>query len=87
MKRGQILGFGALVLMLAAIVTLVAMGQPWVAGTVATAGLAVNVAIFVTGRHPPTSVQTSDAALPRPVRLPRQELPDGPPPPGAATDK
>lgn len=52
-KRGQLLGFGALVLMLIAIVTLAAIGQPWVAGTVATAGLAVVVAIFVTGQCQP----------------------------------
>lgn len=50
-KRGQILGFGALTLMLITIVTLAAIGQSWVAGTVATTGLAVVVGIFVTGRH------------------------------------
>lgn len=48
-KRGQTLGFGALVLTLATIVTLAAIGQPWVAGILAT-GLAAIVAIFVTGR-------------------------------------
>jgi hypothetical protein len=51
-KRGQILGFGALVLTLTTIVTLAAIGQPWVAGIVATTGLAVIVAIFVTGSVP-----------------------------------
>lgn len=86
-RRGQILGFGALVLMLATIVTLVAMGQPWVAGSVATAGLAVNVAIFVTGRHPPTSVQTAEAVPHQPVPLPRRDLPGSRPPLSAATGK
>jgi hypothetical protein len=52
-KRGQILGFGALILTLATIVTLAAIGQPWVAGTVVTTGLAVIVAIFVTGEYQP----------------------------------
>src|SRR5262245_34688589 len=33
-KRGQSLGFGALVLTLAIIVALAAIGQPWVAGIV-----------------------------------------------------
>jgi hypothetical protein len=56
MKRGQILGFGALVLTLATIVTLAAIGHPWVAGTLATSGLTVIVAIFVTGRYQPTPV-------------------------------
>jgi hypothetical protein len=55
-KRGQILGFGALILMLATIVTLAAIGQPWVASIVATAGLAVIVAIFVTGDYQPVPV-------------------------------
>jgi hypothetical protein len=50
-KRGQLLGFGALALMLIAIVALAVMGQPWVAETLASAGLAVVVAIFVTGRY------------------------------------
>jgi hypothetical protein len=55
-KQGQVLGFGALVLMLATIVTLAAIGQPWVAGIVATTGLAVIVAIFVTGQYQPAPV-------------------------------
>ena len=49
-KRGQS-GIGALTLMLITIVTLAAIGQSWVAGTVATTGLAVVVAIFVTGQY------------------------------------
>jgi hypothetical protein len=73
LKRGQILGFGALVLTLATIVTLAVVGQPWVAGIVAT-GLTVIVAIFVTGQYQPASVH-------QPVRLPQQELPGAPPPP------
>jgi len=53
-RRGQVLGFGALVLMLAAIVALAAMGQPWVAGLVATTGgLPVIVPLFVTGQYRP----------------------------------
>jgi len=43
-------GFGALVLILATIVALATVGQPWVAGIVATTGLPAIVAIFVTGR-------------------------------------
>ena len=50
-KRGQLLGFYALALMLIAIVALSGIGQPWVAETLASAGLAVVVAIFVTGRY------------------------------------
>lgn len=50
-KRGQLLGFYALALMLVAIVALAVIGQPLVAETLASAGLAVVVAIFVTGRY------------------------------------
>jgi uncharacterized membrane protein YphA (DoxX/SURF4 family) len=50
-KRGQLLGFCALALMLTTIFALAAVGQPWVAETLASAGLAVVVAIFVTGRY------------------------------------
>jgi hypothetical protein len=77
-KRGQTLGFGALVLMLATIVTLAAIGQPWVAGIVATTGLAVIVAIFVTGEYQPAPVHSPEVAPPRPIRLPQQELPRPP---------
>jgi hypothetical protein len=80
-KRGQILGFGALVLTLATIVTLAAIGQLWVAGIVATTGLAVIVAIFVTGDYQPVPVHIPEVAPPRPVRLPQQEFPGAPPPP------
>ncbi len=52
---GQALGFAALILILATIVTLAAMGQPRMAVTVTTAGLPFVVAIFVTGRYPPSS--------------------------------
>jgi hypothetical protein len=48
-RRGQNLGFGALVLILATIVMLAAIGQPWVAGIVATTGLVAIVTVFVTG--------------------------------------
>jgi hypothetical protein len=83
-KRGQTLGFSALVLTLATIVTLAAIEQPWVAGTLATTGLAAIVAIFVTGEYQPAPVHTPEVAPPPPVRLPQQELP-GAPPPSAAT--
>ena len=85
-KRGQILGFSALALMLTTIVTLAAIGQPWVAGTVATAGLAVIVAIFVTGQYQPASVHTTEVAPRQPVGLLQPELPGAPPPPHAATE-
>jgi hypothetical protein len=82
-KRGQVLGFGALVLMLATIVTLAAIGQPWVAGIVATTGLAAIVAIFVTGQYQPAPIHIPEVAPRRPVWLPQQELPGVPPPPHA----
>jgi hypothetical protein len=85
-KRGQVLGFGALVLMLATIVTLAAIGQPWVAGIVATTGLAAIVAIFVTGQYQPAPVHIPEVAPRQPVRLPQQELPGAPPPPHAAIE-
>lgn len=85
-KRGQILGFGALVLMLATIVTLAAIGQPWVAGIVTTTGLAVIVAIFVTGQYQPAPVHIPEVAPRQPVRRPQQELPGTPPPPHAAIE-
>ncbi len=58
-RRGQTLGFAALILILATIVTLAAIGQPWVAVTVTTAGLPVVVAIFVTGRYQPPPDQSA----------------------------
>ena len=61
-KRGQILGLGALALMLITIVTLAAIGQSWVAGSVATAGLAVVVAIFVTGQYQDASEEPNRVA-------------------------
>lgn len=73
-KRGQILGFGALVLTLATIVTLAALRQAWVAGIVAT-GLAVIVAIFVTGQYRPAPVHIPEVAPHQPTQLPQQELP------------
>jgi hypothetical protein len=79
-KRGQILGFSALVLTLATIVTLAAIGQPWVAGTLATTGLAVIVAIFVTGEYQPAPVHIPEVEPRRFVRLPQQELPGARPP-------
>lgn len=84
-KRGQILGFGALALTLATIVTLAAIGQPWVAGIVAT-GLAVIVAIFVTGQYQPAPIHIPEVAPRQPVRPPQQELPGAPPPPHAAIE-
>jgi hypothetical protein len=85
-KRGQALGFGALVLMLATIVTLAAIGQPWVAGIVATTGLASIVAIFVTGQYQPAPIHTPEVGPRQPVRLPQQELPGAPPPPHSAIE-
>jgi hypothetical protein len=84
-KRGQILGFGALVLMLAATVTLAVLGQAWVAGILAT-GLAVIVAIFVTGQYRPGPVHIPEVAPHQPARLPQQELPGAPPPSHATTE-
>jgi len=84
-KRGQILGFGALVLTLATIVTLAALGQSWVAGIVAT-GLAVIVAIFVTGQYRPAQVHIPEVAPRQPARPPQQELPDEPRPPHVAIE-
>lgn len=84
MKRGQMLGFSALFLTLATIVTLSAMGQPWVAGVVATTGLAVNVAVFVTGQYQPDSGRNLDIAPRQPVQLPDDKLPGRLPPPHAA---
>lgn len=60
-KRGQTLGFGALVLTLATIVTLAAIGQPWVAGILAT-GLAAIVAIFVTGKYQAATMRNPEVA-------------------------
>ena len=84
-KRGQILGFGALVLTLAAIVTLATLGQSWVAGIVAS-GLAVIVAIFVTGQYRPGPVHIPEVAPRQPARLSEQELPGAIPPPHVATE-
>jgi hypothetical protein len=52
-----VLGFAALVLLLGAVVTLAAMGEPWVAGIVATTGLTTIVPLFVTGQSPPAPTQ------------------------------
>jgi hypothetical protein len=78
LKRGQILGFVALVLTLATIATLAAVGQPWVAGIVATGGLAGLVAIFVPGQYQPAPVHVAEVAAPQPVQLPPQELSGAP---------
>jgi hypothetical protein len=71
-KRGQALGFGALILTLGTIVTLAAIGQPWVAGIVATTGLATIVAIFVTGTYQPAPIHIRDPTR-QPTRPPQQE--------------
>lgn len=78
LKRGQLLGFGALVLTLTTIVTLAAIGHPWVAGILATTGLATIVAIFVTGQHQPAPVRLPEDTSLQPVQLPQQELPGTP---------
>jgi len=85
-KRGQILGFGALVLTLATIVTLATIGQPWVAGIVATTGLPVIVTIFVTGQYQPAPVHVPQAAPPRPVQIPQQGTAAAPLPPHGAIE-
>jgi hypothetical protein len=84
--RGQLLGFGALVLTLAAIVTLAAIGQPWVAGILATASLTSTVAMFVTGQYQPPHAPNSDAATRLPAGPPQQELPGTPPAAPATTE-
>ncbi|MFC0107850.1 hypothetical protein [Kibdelosporangium aridum] len=68
------MGLVALILMLLTIVTLAAIGQPWVAGVVAT-GLAAVVAIFVTGQHrtEPTSPSANDELAGAPTELPEAE--------------
>lgn len=83
-KRGQILGFGALILMLASIVTLAALGQPWVAGIVATTGgLPVIVALFVTGQYRPSPATVPEIVQQQTGQLPDQGAPNAPPPPVA----
>jgi hypothetical protein len=74
-KRGQLFGFGALVLMLATIVTLAAIGQSWVAGIVATTGLGGVVAIFVTDRHQPAPVHIAEFPPCQPDQRPQRESP------------
>ncbi|WP_157036385.1 hypothetical protein [Streptomonospora alba] len=81
MKRGQSLGFSALIVTLAAIVALAAIGYPWVAGIVATTGLTAIVSIFVTGQYQPVPVRIPKGVPHQPVQLPRQDVPDTPPPP------
>jgi hypothetical protein len=63
--------------MLAAIVTLAAVGQPWVAGVVATSGLAVIVAIFVTGQYQPAPGDVPEVMPPN-GRLPELDLAGSP---------
>lgn len=72
--RGQRIGLVALILMLLAIVTLAAIGHPWVAGVVAT-GLAAVVAIFVPGQHraESTSLSANDELTGAPTELPDAE--------------
>ncbi|GAA5172028.1 hypothetical protein GCM10023321_71330 [Pseudonocardia eucalypti] len=70
-RRRQTLGFAALVLVLAATVTLAAIGQPWVAGLVATTGLGATVATFVTGKYQPPRIHIPKVAQ-RYVRRPPQ---------------
>jgi hypothetical protein len=80
-RRGQLLGFGALALMLAAIVTLAALGQAWVAGLVAsTGGLPVIVPLFVTGQYRPTPGKTKTGLLRGPQAAEHKDT-AGPPAP------
>jgi hypothetical protein len=80
-RRGQLLGFGALALMLAAIVTLAALGQSWVAGLVATTGgLPVIVPLFVTGQYRPASGKTRTGPMRGPQAAEHEDT-AGPPAP------
>ena len=73
-QRGQALGLGALFLTLATVVTLTALGQPWVAGIVAT-GMPVIVAIFVTGKYQPAPAHIREAEQRQLDGHPQQEVP------------
>lgn len=78
-KRGQAFGFWALILTLAAVVLLAALGQPWVAGIVTTTAVPAILPIFATGgcRHTPTAgaCQTPQPAVQEPPGSP--PLPEG----------
>jgi len=78
-RRGQNLGFGALVLILATIVMLAAIGQPWVAGIVATTGLVAIVTVFVTGECRPSPARSSEHEWRQPSGLAQEESADGDP--------
>ena len=86
-KRGQAFGLAALVATLIAIVALAALGQPWVAGILATAGLAGIAAVFVTGRYEPAPTYVPEVSPPPPpLPVPRQAAPGEPPAPPAAVE-
>jgi len=50
-KRGQAFGFWALILTLAVVVMLAALGQPWVAGIVTTTAVPAILPLFATSGH------------------------------------
>ncbi|MFC1410221.1 hypothetical protein ACEZCY_13225 [Streptacidiphilus sp. N1-12] len=56
-KRAQGLKFWALIITLSAVVLLVALGQPWVAGIVTTTAVPIILPIFAIGgcRHTPAA--------------------------------
>ena len=64
---------------LATIVTLAALREAWVGGIVATSGLPVIVALFVTGRYGPAPAPIPEVAQHQPAQLPQQEVPGAPP--------
>jgi hypothetical protein len=57
-REGRIVGLMALTLMLATVVFLASVGQPWVAAVIGGTCLTAIVAIFVTGRYEPSPSPT-----------------------------
>jgi hypothetical protein len=74
-KSRYVYGLSALILILAAIVTLGAIGQPWVAAGVVTTVLVRVVAIFVTGEYDPAPVNTAPPVETQPAWTPQEDLP------------
>jgi len=54
--QGRVFGLAALMLMLGTVIVLSLIGQPWVAGVIGGTGLAVIVAVFVTGHYEPRAL-------------------------------
>lgn len=84
--RGQAFGFGALVLILATIITLAVLGQPWLAGVVATSSLVGVVGIFVTGRFQSQSDADRELEPPESVRRSGPQAPGLPPTPRSGVE-